>query len=114
MATCHDITGGYYCTCKEGWVGNGVNCTDITPPILFNLPNSTETVNTPGQGWGVVTWSQPYATDNSEEYGFPLTFIESWESGTQFPVGTTEVSIVAQDFAGLITSYIFYVTVNGK
>ena len=28
-ATCSDTNGSYYCQCKDGFTGDGVNCTGI-------------------------------------------------------------------------------------
>lgn len=56
---------------------------------------------------------------NSLAHYFFFNFIienilESYKSGSQFPIGRTVVNVVAQDEAGLSTSHNFSITVEGR
>ena len=73
---------------------------------LPNLPNITLAATGPS---GVTTTYSGTATDDADG-AIPVTF--SPPSGSLFPIGTTEVTAMATDAAGNVTSATFTVTVT--
>ncbi len=81
---------------------------DTTPPVITDIPLPLALQAT-GPSGAVVTWSSPWATDNSDGQ-VPVTCTPA--SGALFPVGTTEVTCTASDGAGNQASASFTVTVT--
>ena len=55
----------------------------------------------------VVTWIEPTATDDS---GFQPTVVSTHQSGSSFPVGTTQVTYIFMDQAGNEATCAFSIT----
>jgi hypothetical protein len=64
--------------------------------------------NEPDNCSAVVIWTAPTATDNSGS----VTLTSNFESGSEFPEGTTAVVYTATDAAGNQVTCSFSVTVN--
>lgn len=79
---------------------------DVTSPTISACPADIHAVATSG-GKTVVTWTAPTVTDNCGV----VSFTGSHASGSNFPVGTTEVVYTAKDAAGNFSSCKFTVTV---
>ncbi|XP_072175625.1 uncharacterized protein [Diadema setosum] len=102
-------------TAEDGSNNVNSNCsftitvTDNEDPEVSGCP-SDQFVNTdPGQATANVTWTEPTATDNSGSA--TLTSTES--SGTNFPIGITNVTYTAQDSSNNVnSSCIFTITIT--
>ena len=73
--------------------------------IPANITQNTD----PGLPTGVVTWSEPTASDNSGS----VTLTSSHESGEAFPIGVTVVTYTAVDAASNMVSSSFAVLIEG-
>ena len=63
-----------------------------------------------GQTTAVVNWSEPNVTDNSGVF----TLTSTLNSGSEFNIGTTDVTYIAVDSSGNKAEKTFVVTVKGK
>ena len=82
----------------------------MTPPVIIGCSQSVmETVSLDSSS-GIVTWTEPTAFDNS---GGETTVLRSHEPGTNFPVGTTQVSYLFRDQNGNEATCSFAVIGNG-
>ena len=85
-----------------------VTVIDNQDPEILNLSSSITVSNDANECGAVVTWPAHIATDNSGEVSLTV----SSESGTLFPIGTTTVTVTAEDGSGNTVSGQFTVTVN--
>ncbi|MAW77717.1 MAG: hypothetical protein CMJ95_10100 [Planctomycetes bacterium] len=85
-----------------------VTVVDDQFPTIGSAPENTQVDNIPGECQAVVTWSEPTSDDNCDVTNFQPTIA----SGSSFPVGTTQVTYVAEDSSGNITTHAFDVVVN--
>lgn len=99
--------------------GNYADCAydivvdDTTPPEIHAMPEDITVLSDAGGCTAVVTWDEPYATDNCD-CGID-SFSSNYPSGHAFPAGqTTEVIYTAVDCCGNETTCSFYVTVEDK
>ena len=77
----------------------------------FEVCPPNETISTePGQATAVVTWSDPKATDNSNQ---EPNITCAPKSGTRFPIGQTNVHCQAKDMSGNLEVCNFVVDVMG-
>ena len=83
--------------------------TDTTPPVIANCPNPIDIIIPVGTTSMTVSWTEPTATDNS---GMTPTITQSHQPGTDFPVGTTQVTYTFTDMAGNQAQCSFTVTVT--
>ncbi|MBV9496502.1 MAG: HYR domain-containing protein [Acidobacteria bacterium] len=84
-----------------------VTVNDTQPPAI-TCPANITTSNDPNQCGAVVNYEVPQASDNC-----PNTTVQtSFPSGSFFPVGTTTVTVTAQDASGNTANCNFTVTVN--
>ncbi|XP_072014221.1 hyalin-like [Amphiura filiformis] len=81
---------------------------DTTPPVVTSCPDPINIIIPVGMNSMIVTWPEPTATDNS---GMTPTVTQSHESGSSFPVGTTDVIYRFADMAGNDVLCSFTVTV---
>ncbi|TFV97904.1 HYR domain-containing protein, partial [Algoriphagus kandeliae] len=97
--------------------GNSAECSftvsiaeseDNIDPIIDGCPTSISVSNDPGICEATVSWSQPFATDNSGVVNLTSNF----EPGSVFPIGTTRVTYTATDAAGNQATCSFDVTVT--
>ena len=65
----------------------------------------------PGRNSGMLTWTEPTATDNS---GMTPTVTQSHQPGDSFNVGTTTVTYTFTDMAGNQAQCVFTVIVGNK
>ena len=79
------------------------------PQIITNAPKSLSVNTDPGLPTAFITWAEPTVTDNS---GL-ITLTSTHNSGTNFGIGTTNVTYMATDAAGNMATFSFVVTVNG-
>ena len=84
-----------------------VTVLDQEQPQIVDLPAVVQVDSSPGSCLGVATWTEPTASDCS---GI-LSLDTSQLSGTEFPVGSTEVIYTAIDGSGNIATASFTVTV---
>ena len=86
-----------------------ISIIDNTPPTLLEIPLDI-TVNGIGGGCNaVVTWSEPFATDDC---GPTMALTSNFNSGTAFPEGTTAVVYSVSDNCGNVTTASFNVTIQ--
>ena len=83
-----------------------VTVVDTTPPV-FTFVSPDITVSATSSRGAVVRYRDAVATDAVG----PVTITYSNESGSEFPVGTTVVTVTARDGAGNVTRTTFRVTV---
>nr|WP_290427025.1 HYR domain-containing protein [Algoriphagus limi] len=97
--------------------GNSAECSftvsiaeseDNIDPIINDCPTNISVSNDPGICGATVSWSQPFATDNS----VVVNLISNIEPGSVFPIGTTRVTYTATDEAGNQSTCSFDVTVT--
>jgi hypothetical protein len=81
---------------------------DYENPVISNCPSDITVTNDPDSCSAVVIWTAPTATDNSGS----VTMTSNFESGSEFPEGTTTVVYTATDAAGNQVTCSFSVTVN--
>ena len=82
---------------------------DEKPVIASTLTNIR--VNTdPGLPSAVVTWDKVTSTDNSGS----VTLTSNFQSGDNFPIGTTDVVYTAIDQSDCISTASFVVIVEGN
>ena len=84
---------------------------DQEPPIVSNCVSDFSVQIPAGSTQGMVTWTEPTATDNS---GIQPVVSRSHFPGATFGLGPTTVSYTFTDQAGNSASCVFTVTVNGK
>ncbi|HEY1017929.1 MAG TPA: HYR domain-containing protein, partial [Sediminibacterium sp.] len=94
-----------------------ISVADITPPVFTGQPQIITAVNTDGsitatsaQG-AIVNYSLPAAADNCS--GSNVSVVATPASGSVFPLGSTEVTYIATDAAGLTATGTFTITVSG-
>ena len=63
-----------------------------------------------GQTTAIVNWSEPNVTDNSGVF----TLTSTLNSGSEFNIGTTDVTYIAVDSSGNKAEKTFVITVKGK
>ncbi|XP_033119258.1 hyalin-like [Anneissia japonica] len=84
--------------------------TDNEPPLFTECPLDIAQGTDYGLPSAVVTWSDVNATDNS---GIPPNILSNYDSGDNFPIGSTFVEFNATDAAGNVnTSCQFFVSVT--
>ncbi|WP_166637255.1 HYR domain-containing protein, partial [Algoriphagus boseongensis] len=97
--------------------GNSAECSfrvtiseseDNIDPMINECPTNISVSNDPGICGATVSWSQPFATDNSGVVNLTSNF----EPGSVFPIGTTRVTYTATDAAGNQSTCSFDVTVT--
>lgn len=91
-------------TFEEGTITNN----DTIPPVITNCPDTIIVSNDSTMCSAVVSWTEPTATDNCST----VTVTRSHNPGDAFPVGTTQVTYVATDFAGNTDTCTFIVIVH--
>ncbi|XP_033640831.1 fibrillin-2-like [Asterias rubens] len=98
-ADCTNTEGSYSCACKAGYWGDGRTCTDIEPPQFQagTCPSDMDVVAGAGMAYRMVTWTNPSATDNT---GVAPTIVCTPQSGSDFMIGTQDVTCTATDAAG--------------
>ena len=84
-----------------------VNAVDSTPPTINRCPQSSSYMVAIGTTSRVVTWIEPTATDDS---GVQPTVVSTHQSGSSFPVGTTQVIYIFMDQAGNEATCAFSIT----
>ena len=82
---------------------------DNEDPVLSSIPANITQNTDPGLPTGVVTWSEPTASDNSGS----VTLTSSHESGEAFPIGVTVVTYTAVDAASNMVTSSFAVLIEG-
>ncbi len=81
---------------------NSINCTftvtvsDNQSPRLISSPGHITVRNLPGECYANVSWTEPSATDNCVAQD-QLIFTSNYNSGQQFPVGSTLVEYRISD-----------------
>ncbi|UZH55706.1 HYR domain-containing protein [Salinimicrobium tongyeongense] len=85
-----------------------VTVTDNEDPTITSIANITENVDVASCS-AIVEYELPTATDNCE--GVTVTLTEGLASGSEFPLGVTEVTYTATDASGNEVSTTFTVTV---
>ncbi|PJE30928.1 Invasin, domain 3 [Pseudooceanicola antarcticus] len=85
-----------------------ITVTDIEGPKISGMPDDIVTDTDPGKDVATVTWTEPKASDNVEV----TSFTADHASGDTFPLGTTKVTYVALDDAGMRAEQSFTVTVG--
>jgi len=83
---------------------------DNTPPEISGMPGDLAVMAQPRATSATVTWDEPVATDATAGIA---TFTPTHPSGTDFPIGKTEVVYTAVDTAGNVATESFNVTVSG-
>ena len=86
-----------------------VGTTDIIPPVFLNLPANMSASADLGACHTAMSWVSPSASDNC---GPPPMVSASHISGSDFPVGVTEVVFTAEDLAGNQSTAFFTITVT--
>ena len=84
-----------------------VTVNDEESPIISGLTGDLTVNNDAGDCAAVVTWNEPTITDNCDF----VNVTRSHDSGSSFPVGTTEVLYEAEDIYGNQVTETFSVTV---
>ncbi|MGE4619715.1 MAG: HYR domain-containing protein [Planctomycetota bacterium] len=79
-----------------------VTIEDSEAPFFVNLPAELNFFTSPNQCDGIATWAPPIPADLCGG----ATFTSSHESGTVFPIGTTDVTHTATDAAGNSADYV--------
>lgn len=82
---------------------------DPTPPEFLNVPENILASADPGSCSTAVSWITPAATDNCSP---PPLVSASHLSGSQFTVGTAEVTFTAEDLSGNQATASFTITVT--
>lgn len=94
-----------------------ISAVDAKPPVFTGAAaittprNADGTIYATSANGAVVTYTVPSATDNCTQN---VNVVSSPASGSVFPIGTTNVTIVATDASGNRTSTSFSVTVIGE
>lgn len=84
-------------------------CTnDVTAPTFTGCPANQTIAITGTATTAVATWTAPVASDNCST----PSVVNNFPSGSAFPVGTTTVTYVATDNAGLKSTCSFTITVT--
>lgn len=81
---------------------------DTVPPEVIFCPPDQSLVIELGNELPTVTWQDPFATDLSEV----TVFSQSSQSGTQFRIGTTDVTYNFRDTSGNSAVCSFSITVE--
>jgi gliding motility-associated-like protein len=84
-----------------------VRVVDTEPPTLNNCPTKIELSTEPNKNGAIATWTPPTATDNCD-----VSLTTSHAPNTIFLLGTTVVTYIATDRAGLQSSCSFEVIVK--
>lgn len=84
-----------------------VNVTDNVASVIAGCPTNITLNSDPSICGAIATWTPPTATDNCSLVSFTSTHT----SGAVFPIGTTTVTYIATDAAGLNSYCTFTVTV---
>ncbi|MEC9475666.1 MAG: HYR domain-containing protein [Planctomycetota bacterium] len=84
-----------------------ITITDDEAPEFLNIPERVTVSSEPGLCSASVSWDEPVASDNCEIDSIELTH----NSGSQFPVGETTVSLTATDIHNNSTTVDFTVDV---
>lgn len=92
---------------EEEVIEEGV-AADTTPPIISNIPNNISVSTNAGQNYATVIWIEPTITDNE---GSTVKITKSHEPGSNFNLGTTQVTYTAEDATGNKTSDTFNIIV---
>lgn len=87
-----------------------VTVTDSENPVITGCPANINIPNDLGVCGALINWTAPAATDNCPGLNFVQT--SGPASGTVFPIGTTTVSYLATDAAGLTAICTFDVTIT--
>ncbi|XP_070557234.1 uncharacterized protein [Ptychodera flava] len=96
--------------------GNSASCSprftifDGEKPSI-SCPGSQNVTTDPDKPNAVVEWLPPDTSDNSGEN---VNVTSKWSSGDEFPIGTTNVVLHAEDTTGNINSCSFDVTVRDE
>lgn len=80
---------------------------DTEKPVITGIPSDFTVSTDDGKNYATVTWPEPTATDN---VGIDV-FSSNLANGTQFNLGTTQVTYTAVDESNNEITAIFYVTV---
>ncbi|XP_071804456.1 uncharacterized protein [Asterias amurensis] len=98
-ADCNNTQGSHTCTCRAGYTGDGTWCTDNEPPQLQagTCPSDIDEVAGAGMSVKMVTWINPLASDTT---GVAPTIVCTAQSGSDFMIGTQDVTCSAIDAAG--------------
>ncbi len=96
--------------CADSYGNSTPTQNDVTPPVISNCPVNQEVNMTGSDCNETVSWTPPNATDNVGVISFGSNF----NSGDEFPLGTTAVTYTARDAAGNSSNCSFNVTVNDK
>lgn len=83
---------------------------DTAPPVITGCPGAT-TVMVLGATSGIVTWTEPTATDDS---GAAPTVAQSHRPGDSFPAGSTQVQYTFTDQSSNSATCLFPVTGKTK
>ncbi|RMG81448.1 MAG: HYR domain-containing protein [Bacteroidetes bacterium] len=95
--------------------GNEVTCSftitvqDNVAPIISNGPESMYLLVEDCAEEAIFEWEEPTVTDDGD---VSLWIEDGWQSGDVFPLGTTNVTYVAEDAAGNQATYTFEITVE--
>jgi gliding motility-associated-like protein/uncharacterized repeat protein (TIGR01451 family) len=81
---------------------------DNQAPVITGCPPSMTVSNDPGDCGAIVSWTAPSVTDNCGV----ITYTNSHNPGSFFPIGTTSVTYIATDAAGFVTVCQFNITVE--
>lgn len=84
-----------------------ITVVDDTPPVISNCP-SNMVFNLAARCDTVVNWTVPSVVDNCPG----VTMISNHQPNTTYPLGTTTVTYIATDAAGLKDTCAFTITVN--
>lgn len=95
---------------------NTASCTftitviDAQPPVIQNCYQNIITSNDAGVCGAVINWITPTVTDNCPNPTIVQT--QGLSSGALFPIGTTNITYIATDAAGLKDTCTFSITIN--
>jgi gliding motility-associated-like protein len=85
-----------------------IQVSDDEDPVIVNVPADITQSNDGGNCSAIVTWTAPTASDNCNLD----SLVSNFNSGDQFPVGTTTVEYIAYDPAMNTDTVSFEVTIN--
>ena len=84
---------------------------DTEDPTIISCPENQTKYTASNLSTAEAVWTEPQVNDNS---GLPSTISCSFESGSQFKIGQTEVTCEARDANGNEAFCAFTVEVIGK
>ncbi|SDS30716.1 tandem-95 repeat protein [Christiangramia echinicola] len=90
-------------------VDQNVIINDTTAPIITSCPSEINTTNDAGENFAVVTFDDATASDNCS---VNIVRTSSMGSGSEFPVGTNQVTYLATDVGGNTAECTFNVIVK--